>query len=112
MIARIHLRIALAALVGLAGWSSSMAADQCECRAGLMLCCPDDYCSKPLPCLVHPRTCCPDNYCAKPFPCLQSPECFCCDNYCPKPLPCLCWRLSAAEYSCGGNSRATCGAAA
>lgn len=74
----------------------------CECRTGLMLCCPDDYCTKLLPCPIHPGPCrCPDCYCRKPAPCLVSPGRFCCDDYCPKPVPCLCWPKLPVPYSCG-----------
>lgn len=63
----------------------------CPWRLPLSLCCPDDYCRKPPPCLSPefcPKGC--DDYCRKPPPCL-SPE-FCprgCDDYCRKPPPCL-----------------------
>ncbi len=60
-------------------------------RLPLSLCCPDDYCAKPRPCLPPgycPRGC--DDYHGKPPPCL--PPGFCpkgCDDYCAKPRPCL-----------------------
>ena len=61
----------------------------CPWRLPLSLCCPDDYCGKPAPCLPPaycPRGC--DDYCPKPAPCL--PAMYCpkgCDDYCAKPAP-------------------------
>jgi hypothetical protein len=67
----------------------------------LMLCCPDDYCPKPCPCMAHPQGWCPNDYCRKPFPCLSSPTGWCGDDYCRKPLPSLCWPPLRTNISCG-----------
>src|SRR5262245_57213977 len=65
----------------------------CPGRLKLPLCCPDDYCRKPEPCVPPPY--CPhgcDDYCEKPKPCLPLEYKPCgCDDYHPKPplyLPC------------------------
>ncbi len=73
------------------------------CNGGLMLCCPDDYCRKPMPCVpCPPPNCCPDDYCRKPMPCVPCPPPNCCpDDYCRKPLPNFCWPPSPVKYSCG-----------
>ena len=73
------------------------------CRTALMLCCPDDYCRKPMPCVpCPPPSCCPDDYCRKPMPCVPCPPPSCCpDDYCRKPMPCLCWPPLPVKYSCG-----------
>lgn len=75
----------------------------CGCGSTLMLCCPDHYCAKPLPCVPKPQmTCCPGSYCLKPLPCFTSPALTCCaNNYCRKPMPRLCWPPVPAWHSCG-----------
>ncbi len=84
---------------------------KCACRGGLMLCCPDDYCPKPLPCVPWARCCCPDDYCCKPYPYLFSPALSCCgDDYCCKPFPHLCWPRLPVHYSCGPPARDECAA--
>jgi hypothetical protein len=65
---------------------------------GTMLCCPADYCRKPLPCVVRTGACCPDDYCRKPLPCKLPVGPFCCDDYCAKPLPVLCWPCLPLNY--------------
>ena len=115
MMVRTRPRIAFLLCFGLVGLLSTLAAEAdspCadsssagKCCAGLMLCCPDNYCAKPLPCLTPPGPCrCRDNYCAKPLPCLRGPgPCCCNDTYCRKPLPCLCWPRLPVNYSCGAT---------
>jgi len=75
------------------------------CDRSLMLCCPDDYCSKRLPCVPCARmTCCCGDNCGKPFPRICCVTCCGPDDYCPKPLPCLCWPALPAPLSCGGRT--------
>ena len=72
----------------------------CYCRTP-MLCHPDDYCCKPLPCVPCPpcKWYC-DDYCRKPLPCVPCPPCkWYCDDYCPKPMPCVTWP-SLAKKCC------------
>ena len=87
----------------LAGEGGRSPAVDPPCCGGLMLCCPDDYCPKPLPCVPSPLlSCCPSDYCLKPLPWLRAPTLSCCGgDYCPKPLPGLCWLRSPVSYSCG-----------
>ena len=68
--------------------------------SALMLCCPDDYCRKPFPCVTCPSGWCPDDYCRKSFPCLCRPVGWCPDDYCGKPMPSLCWPPLPATYRC------------
>jgi hypothetical protein len=73
------------------------------CNSALMLCCPNDYCRKPMPCVPCPQPGrCPDDYCRKPMPCVPCPQASRCpDDYCRKPMPCLCWPPLPVKYSCG-----------
>jgi hypothetical protein len=66
------------------------------------LCCPNDYCPKPMPCAPCPVCCCgPNDFCGKPLPCV-SPYCCClCDDYCCKPAPYI--------YPCYTPPGLTCG---
>jgi hypothetical protein len=103
-------KLGLAVLIVVAGARAVLAGEGClrckcvdPCRGSLMLCCPDDYCRKPMPCVpCPPPCCCPDDYCRKPMPCVPClpPNC-CPDDYCRKPMPCLCWPASPVKYSCG-----------
>jgi hypothetical protein len=54
-------------------------------------CYPDDYCRKPIPCLVPVSRCGgPDDYCRKPIPCLfDVPRAGLCPDYCRKAFPSL-----------------------
>lgn len=64
-------------------------------------CCPDDYCSKPLPCVEpNPRGCC-DDYCRKPLPCVPPTPKGCCDDYCPKCCPIFLRKPCESWYTCG-----------
>jgi hypothetical protein len=73
-------------------------------------CCPDDYCSKPLPQGPCPVRCCgPDDYCPKPLP-IVCPVKWCgTDDYCPKPCPIVGPCCYPPWYTCGPE--ATCGQA-
>jgi hypothetical protein len=55
--------------------------------------CCDDYCAKPLPCVVPVKCCGPDDYCCKPLPSVCPVKCCDKDDYCPKPCPLVprCW---------------------
>jgi hypothetical protein len=90
--------VGVAAVIMLAAAEWALAGDCCSSRPWCycrppMLCHPDDYCPKPMPCAPCPQTkwCC-DDYCAKPMPCVS---CLCTkwcpDDYCAKPMPCVCW---------------------
>src|SRR5262245_18358237 len=61
----------------------------CSCCPNLP-CCPDDYCKKS--CTIFPGPCgggC-DDYCRKPMPCIiDINRCGGCDDYCLKPVPSL-----------------------
>src|SRR5271168_897950 len=81
-------------------WPGGKCAPAC-CPSGLMLCCPDDYCRKPVPCVPCPLFGCCPNYCRKPIPCVPCPRLGGCSAYCRKPIPCLCWPPLPAIYSCG-----------
>jgi hypothetical protein len=70
--------------------------------SALMLCCPDNYCRKPCPCVAHPQGWCPDDYRCKPLPCPCHPIGWYPDDYCRKPMPSLCWPPLRANVSCGG----------
>jgi hypothetical protein len=104
-------KLGAAAVIAVVVAQAALACDACRSRkcaspcsrGGLMLCCPDDYCPKPLPCLPCPqRSCCPDNYCRKPLPCVPCPKtCWRPDDYCRKPMPRLCWLPPPVKYSCG-----------
>jgi hypothetical protein len=66
------------------------------------LCCPNDYCPKPMPgapCSV----CCggPNDYCAKPLPCVSPYCCFDCNDYCGKPPPAISPCYTPPGSSCG-----------
>lgn len=83
-------KFAAVALIVAATARATLAGDGCQrcrcadpCRAGLMLCCPDDYCRKPMPCVPCPSPCCS------------------CDDYCRKPMPCVCYPALPVNYSCG-----------
>jgi hypothetical protein len=102
--------LAIAALVVVFAAQAALAGEGClrckgadPCRAGLMLCCPDDYCRKPMPCVPCPcNTWCPDDYCRKPMPCVPCLNTtWCADDYCRKPMPCVCYPASPVKYSCG-----------
>jgi hypothetical protein len=103
-------KLGLAALIAIVAGQTVFAGDTCQnrkcvspcSRSGLMLCCPDDYCRKPMPCVPCPRGCCPDTYCPKPIPSVPCPNaCWYPDDYCRKPIPCLSWPPSPIRYSCG-----------
>lgn len=109
-------KVRFALLVCLVCWStavdeSEVFAEGCEGRMtctdctqySLQLHCPDDYCSKPMPCLPRISYCTALNdYCCKPLPCLlESCQPVCPDHYCHKPIPCLRWQPVGAAYRCG-----------
>ena len=78
---------------------------QQRCCAGcatLPCWCPNDYCSKPQPCIACPCTCgCPVDYCRKPLPCAPCvSRCGCPDDYCPKPAPNLCIPVNRQSLRC------------
>jgi hypothetical protein len=51
-------------------------------------CCPDDYCSKPLPFACPSVRGCRDDYCPTPFPAILCPPPYCGkDDYCAKWFP-------------------------
>lgn len=63
--------------------------------------CLDDYCSKPMPCMVPFKYCGPDDYCCKPMPCV-APFKYCGpDDYCCKPLPAILPLCPTPLYTCG-----------
>ena len=107
--------IACWAMAGGALAQAASAAGICgllEYKAGCSyptICCPDDYCCKPQPCMACTCCCCPDDYCCKPMP-----SCFpwicghCPDNYCCKPFPRFCWPLTPVHYSCGTSNCRKC----
>ena len=74
--------------------------------SALMLCCPDDFCRKPVPCVPCAlMTDCCDDYRCKPLPCLiKLPPCCCAEDYCRKPLPSLCWPRLSGPLSCGAHN--------
>jgi len=82
----------------------------------VLQCCPDDYCSKPLPGVTDSPACCPDNYCPKPCLKLPCPTTSCYpDNYCPKSIPKLCfpvfnrWLKCVPQVSKSCPKPVTCG---
>jgi hypothetical protein len=103
--------LGLALVIVVLGARLAFAGGACPCRrcacpatvGATTLCCPDDYCRKPMPCVPCPPcgSCCND-YCRKPMPCVPCPQgCWCPDDYCRKPMPCLCWPPSPVKYTCG-----------
>src|SRR4051794_10096016 len=101
--------ISVAILVLLAGGTVKAAEPDCfwwlrpwPINRSTCPCCPDDYCSKPLPCPPCAMRCCgPDDYCSKQLPTVCPTKCFGCDDYRPKCLPkipCGCYPIGA---NCG-----------
>ncbi len=71
--------------------------------------CPDDYCSKPMPCMVPFKYCGPDDYCCKPMPCV-APFKYCGPNdYCSKPPPAILPLCPTPLYTCGPPPTSDCG---
>jgi hypothetical protein len=67
------------------------------------LCCPNDYCPKPIPC-ISPFCCCgPDDYCTKPLPCVRPFCCSQCDDYCAKPCPTISQCYTPPGSTCGST---------
>ena len=63
--------------------------------------CPNDYTSKPMPCVLPNEKGCVDDYCRKPMPCV-SPNCpGCVDDYCPKTCPIGLGSNIFPWYQCG-----------
>jgi hypothetical protein len=63
--------------------------------------CPDDYCTKTLPCVPPNRKGCVDDYCPKPLPCVTPNAKGCVDDYCPKTCPLFLGKLCEPWYTCG-----------
>jgi hypothetical protein len=82
-------------LLGLTVLSLGQCPEPSRCWWSLKPCpgCCDDYCAKPLPCVVPVKCCCPDDYCCKPLPCVYPVKCCGKDDYCAKPCPQVprCW---------------------
>ena len=79
------------------GYLDCVCTDPCQNRT---LCCPRDYCRKPLPCPCYPSTCCERDYCRKPLPCACPPVGCCPNDYCRKPLPKICCWPLPVKYRC------------
>jgi hypothetical protein len=63
--------------------------------------CPDDYCSKSLPCVPTNARGCVDDYCPKTLPCVPPNPKGCVDDYCPKTCPILLGSNCDPRYLCG-----------
>jgi hypothetical protein len=74
--------------------------------------CPDDYCPKPLPCVIPTATGFVDDYCPKTLPCVPSTPKGCVDDYCPKTCPIILESNCQPWYICGPPetcSKCSCG---
>jgi hypothetical protein len=72
------------------------------------LCCPNDYCHKPLPVSCPTCFCGPNDYCGKPLPCTL-PFCnFGCNDYCGKPLPKIVPCYVPPGATCGPPDQPVC----
>ncbi len=80
----------------------------CDVRQWLRCWCPDDYCTKPLPCVACVLTGCVDDYCPKELPGVPCCPRGCVDDYCPKNCPLGPGKLCEPWYTCGPINACGC----